>query len=231
MNDAENIDILECDHKSYVLQEYSTLNMIFKDAYLLFIECVNESQIQLKNGNEKLFNRIFLMQTNKANGDIRTIYHALLNGYYATAESLFREVNDSIEKIAFASQFPHEMEYLLKGKLKSKEVRKRLKKENIPTVISNKGWGKISQMKHAEFSQIANYGQKVNNYSILKFHPTVDDNYIDGVFIMLIGFLSSICAHYYEYVNSIIDEKPGIIDFEKRIKKLSQFILKASIQE
>jgi hypothetical protein len=189
----------EPKHASLVLMKFEELTRHFESSYDLFLISVNESRCQHDLGNEITYNWVFMEMCMKINSDIRVIYSAILSGWYETANALFREVSDTLEKIMFISKYPERAEKIKSGALNQKTVRAILKKAKISPPLGDRAWGQISQSKHAEGGKLGIYGQKTKQGRNIRFLPIPDYDLVEALLIFSIGLLTQVAIEYRDF--------------------------------
>ena len=217
-----NTLVHEQQHKIFVLNKFKDLIAILDQSYELFLMCVEEAKKKHDLDCDALYHRVFLQICMKFNSDLRIAYRAIMYGWYGSAEALFRDFGDGINKIIYISEFRDGAQKIDNGKLKYQDISKILKKEKIPTPLSQKAWGKLSQMKHADGNSIWAYGELSRFPVMLRFIPTIFAAIIESLFIFLIALLVELISWFHNhYWNSYNEEFPDPF-FKKTLEGLQQ---------
>ncbi|UCE67720.1 MAG: hypothetical protein JSU85_06860 [Candidatus Zixiibacteriota bacterium] len=197
----------EGKHKDFIFNKFKDLLELFERSYNLFLTSIYEAKQKIDEGLNDSYHRIYIVMGMKINSDARILFHSILNGWYATAESLFRDINDCIIKIIYTTYSPNEAEKIIQNKITTEKIRKSLKKKKIPMPLSEEGWGKISQMKHGDGKFIFAYGDLSKEDYMLRFYPTVFAYLIENLFIYSIALLVNTCEYFDRFFSNKYDRK------------------------
>ena len=223
--DQLNVLSNESNHKVFVYHRFKDRIELYERSYDVFLHSINESKIKFDEQKDRSFHEAYLRLCMKINCDIRTVYHAIVNGWYGTAEGLFRELYDAIIKIIYIANFSKDAQKTLQGKLKTEKIRSILKNKSIQTPLSDKGWGKLSQMKHAEFGQDWAYGDLYNSEILLRYYPNINASYINDLFVYASGLLIYTSSSYRDFHISKYGENFYIPTFLKSLSILEKRIM------
>jgi hypothetical protein len=112
-----NVIAHEYRHKAFVEKKFKDFVNLFDEAYDLFLISLYESRLKYEEGKDKAFHQLYLRMSMKLNSDVRTVYWAIHYSWYATAEAMFREFCNALNKIIFAVTFPDQALKVGQGKL------------------------------------------------------------------------------------------------------------------
>jgi hypothetical protein len=161
----------------------------------LFLQCQYEARERHIKGEDQNYHHAFAKMAMKINSDIRVIFHTVFNGWYGTGHSLIREVDDALIKIMFISCFPNESIKIVNDAINSDTTRKRLKSEQIYSLLDDKSRGIISGIKHADSQFIWMYGKNKK----FQFYPNPNDEEIEFLLTISSGFLNEAVRYFRKF--------------------------------
>lgn len=202
MPKIENIEAQEIIHKNHVIQVHKESIDLFNNSYSLFLEAIEESRHKFKENKDREFNNVFLSMCMKINGDVRVIYAALETGWYGTALCLMREIYDAINKIILISYQPEYARQISTGKMRNKDVKVAIKKHKITSVMDDKIWGMISEVKHAEANGIMAYGNLSHSPISSRFIPSINDYYFESLLAETCWWMITVAERIRYYILS-----------------------------
>jgi hypothetical protein len=170
---------------------------LYNRAYNLFGAVICESQEKLLENIDSDFHKVFLAMCMKINSDIRSIIAITKYGWYATANTLFRDINDALLKIAVIVRFPESAKQIIDGELNYKGINKKAKHAKISPSIFPREWGFLSKIKHAEGDEVLlAYGRHINGQVQFRFLPEINIKEIEYIFTLSSGLLLATADHY-----------------------------------
>jgi hypothetical protein len=199
MLDHAKIAAQEEKHRDYVLTRFGDFIGLFEGAFDIFLLSLEESKYCHNAGKNCDYHKVYLSMCMKINSDIRTIYTAIINGWYRTAHTLFRDIHEALLKIAYISSIPEDSALILNGKLRQKDIKKKVREINITPPIADREWIFLSNLKHAEGKQVWAYGQITDNNVDLRFIPTFYAKDVETLFVFSSGLILSSAIYYWNF--------------------------------
>lgn len=224
MLDSTKITNGEIQHREFVDSKFSDLINLYDRSYGLFLKSIYLAKEIINSVGEDNVLKIFIEIGMKINSDSRVLFYSIVNGWYATAESLFRDINDCIIKLELLNYFPDKATDIIENKLKTRQIRKILKDKKIPMPLGDEAWGKISQMKHAEGKWIFTYGEFWKGDSQLRFYPTVFAFLIEALFIFAIALILNSCEYFSIYFKKKFGEDALDSGYASELSNLVQIM-------
>jgi hypothetical protein len=188
------------------LQNSKMIEMHFKDsidllndAYNLFLQSILESQNKLGNKIDSNFHKVFLSMCMKINSDARTIMVATRYGWYGTAHTLFREINDALITVALIWKSPDYANRIINGNFHNDEIKQKAKDLGLNSIPDRMAYGRLSNAKHAEGEEILAWYGNNSGANIQRFNPTLDEDHVETILLFACGILIHTANYYKEF--------------------------------
>jgi hypothetical protein len=200
MIDHKSISKQENNNRLIIEKHFPDLVKLFEESYNLLGVAICESQDKLEKEVDCDFHKVFLTMCMKINSDTRTIISAAGMGWYGTAHTLFRDINDATMKIQFIIKSPENAAKIINGIIKEKDLRKGAGNFGLKPTLFIKEWALLSNIKHAEYKATQSMYGRINiKKDDFRFFPEADDNVVEGIYITAIGLIMLIAVLYRDF--------------------------------
>lgn len=222
MTDIAHLLFKEFEFKKRSEKDFKEIIELYESLHNLFLISADESRKKYEESADMAFHKVYLMTSMKINSDSRSIFHSTIAGWYTTAISLFREIQDTFLKIIFITNFPDRAQTLLDNKINTRNIKNELKNNGIRTPLKEKDMGILSQIKHGELQAIMAYGEEKGNVSILRFYPIYNPLMPKLILLQLIDYLIWILEHFIHFFRYRYNLQFAKTDFINCFEKLRQ---------